>query len=166
MTADGTLYVQRDADVQRFDGERWETLERPPSGFDRLHVGPDGTVWVDRHQGGLLMKLAEGGWTRYETAPRNQLSGLAHAEVASDGAYWFTLLGNPMVHGACDGVMRTDGDAVGHYLRGLCVLSLAPGPEGTVWVQALEWTGDYLRPEAIGALELYAIDPADARSAT
>ena len=166
VNADGTLYVQRDADVQRFDGERWETLERPPSGFDRLHVGPDGTVWVDRHQGGPLMKLAEGGWTRYETAPRNQLRGIAPAEVASDGAYWFTPLGNPMVNGACDGVMRTDGESTHHCLPGLCVLSLTPGPESSVWVQALEWTGDYLRPEAIGALELYAIDPADARSAT
>jgi hypothetical protein len=161
VTADGTLYVQRDEDIQRFDGDSWENLERPGSRVDRLHVNPDGTVWLDRQPSGLLTRLGEEGWITYEVAPRNQLQGLAHAEVASDGAYWFTPLGNPMVNGACDGIMRTDGDTTSHYLPGLCVLSLAPGPEGTVWVQALEWTGDYLAPEAIGPLELYAIDPAE-----
>jgi hypothetical protein len=160
VAADGTLYVQRHSgDIQRYDGDRWETLERPARQIDRLHVGPDGTIWVERQDAGLLMKLGAEGWNTYEVAAPIRLVGLAQAAVASDGAYWYTPLGDPMVHGACDGIMRTDGDATSHYLPGLCVLSLAPGPEGTVWVQALEWTGDYLRPEAIGRLELYAIDP-------
>ena len=159
VAEDGVVYVQRDGDVQRFDGSGWETLTRPDGGIQHLLVGTDGTVWVNHSNPASLTRLDGDEWTMYDVPPHLRLQGLEHAAVGLDGAYWYTPMGDPMSSGGCDGVIRTDGPTSERYLRGTCVYDIAIGPGGGVWVEATTWTGDYQTPESIGPLEVYLIAP-------
>jgi len=159
VTADGVLYVQRERDVQRFDGSRWETLERPGGAIHQLIVGADGTVWASHRDADRLTRFDGDEWTAYDVPPHLRLEGLDHAAVGLDGAYWYTPVGDPMTTGGCDGVIRTNGPATDHFLQGLCVYDIAIGPGGGLWAEATTWTGDYQNPESIGPLEMYLIAP-------
>lgn len=167
VSGDGTLYVTRDnSDVQRFDGTRWTTLERPPGQITALRVGRDGTVWVttrkrqtsSRSDPERFFRADDSGWSEAEVGRRypNLFQG---AEVVGlDGALWYRPGGDPMISGGCDGIARTDGTATTHFLRGLCVYDMTIGPGGDIWLEAGSWEGNYWIPDEVGPIELYLIE--------
>ena len=63
--------------------------------------------------------------------------------VASDGSVWLRImhLGEPTVPDwksgdLCDGLARFDGATWSTYLPDTCIIDIAPGPDGSVWVSA------------------------------
>ncbi len=163
VTPDGTLYVTRGRDLQRFDGAGWETLERPGKDNLELHVGPDGAVWVSsRPPGGewddrqvARIDTEDGATVDIEWQPAFGRSRAAGA----DGAFWYASLGDPMTTGGCAGITRVDGPTTTKSLEGLCIYDIAIGPHGGVWLEAGSWDGNYFIPDAIGPVETYVITP-------
>jgi hypothetical protein len=167
VSGDGILYVTRnDSDVQRFDGTRWATLERPGGQITALHVGPDGTAWVTTRKRQASSRSnterffrADGiGWIEAEVGRRYASMFPAAEVVGADGALWYRPGGDPMISGGCDGIARIDGTATTHFLRGLCVYDMTIGPSGNVWLEAGSWDGNLWIPDEVGPIETYLIE--------
>jgi hypothetical protein len=82
--------------------------------------------------------------------------------VASDGAVWLRVNLPDRAGGrqhvfpeGCDGVARVVGSTWTHYLAGICIWDMAPGPHGEVWVAT--WDGDMQLQQAG---DVYLIRPA------
>lgn len=169
ITPDGTLYVTRGRDVQRFAGEGWETLERSGVDVQGIHIGPDGAVWVASRPGG-------GEWSDRQVV-RVDAEGMPAIDIewhpffessqgaGAGGAFWYAPNGDPMAAGGCGGITRVDGTTEATFLEGMCIYDIAIGPNGGVWLEAGTWDGNYWIPDAIGPVETFVIT-VDAEAAT
>lgn len=167
VTDDGVLYITRaHRHVQRFADGRWETLPRPGGRIADLHVGHDGTVWVERQDegrwtyggGSEVVRLGEDGWTGFELGPPRYLHPSPSA-VGSDGAFWVAPGGDLVSEGGCDGILRLGESGVSRFLLGQCVYDIAAGPNGELWAEAGTWEGNWYAPESVGPVEVYLITP-------
>jgi hypothetical protein len=58
---------------------------------------------------------------------------------APDRSVWVTASVDPAAQDAdlkCDGVVRFDGAAFSHFLKGTCVYAMDAAADGTLWIQA------------------------------
>jgi hypothetical protein len=174
-TADGSLWLIAHrgdkALLMRYDGTTWDAVETP---FDPWWIadGPDGSwVLVDRNVGThdgetRIARFVQGTWSESRVqlpdATEYWSEDTLRPIVASDGAVWLRV-GLPDERGGrqhvfpegCDGVARVVGSTWTHYLAGICIWDMAPGPHGEVWVAT--WDGDMQLQQAG---DVYLIRPA------
>ena len=91
--SDGSLWMVADGELYHNDGGRWDRFSWPGGAwFDKLAIGPDGSVWVGS-QGLGRFDPSSGSWETFTTA-----DGLGHSyvqtiHVTPDGVVWVGTLG-------------------------------------------------------------------------
>jgi signal transduction histidine kinase/ligand-binding sensor domain-containing protein len=94
--ADGWLWVASPSGLYRFDGVRFERIDKvyghplASNNINALAIAPDGAIWVGYRIGGLSVFRKDGAHT-YAEADGLQPVGAMHIEIAPDGAVWTAM---------------------------------------------------------------------------
>ena len=162
--------------LHRHDAEGWVDQGTPDvGGVGRVAVGPDGTVWVRlnaqcnsrlpcTNPSDILARFDGHDWAVFGPDDGIPLMGDHYQgfegffAVAPDRSIWF----NPRrawesTETECDGVARFDGKMLRRYLPDHCISAMDVAPDGSVWLQGGEFSGDWDRPA--DPIHTYVITP-------
>jgi hypothetical protein len=98
---DGTVWVEGDEGLVRYDGESWTHLpnisDARGSGFHRYWIAPDETVWAAGQRAGTEGAVILSRWdgTTWSPVPELENSDLFDFEMDADGVVW-------IMHGTAD----------------------------------------------------------------
>lgn len=152
VTPDGGVWVITDEGISRLDpltGQWTTSRERTDFGrfaYTTMTTGPDGTVWLKTDEGIYQLGWRPGAGDKgiearqvYATGAAGKLARIVDMSLAPDGSMWLLgPLANEMVVEHFDPVSgsstRFSFENTGGALYSSGLLSIAAGPDGSVWL--------------------------------
>ncbi len=129
--SDGYLWVATQSGVARFDGNRFQPVDRDlfSGAIWGLAKGADGDLWMSM-EGGVMARIRNGEVLKFGSDEGFPVSGIQRSVVDSEGALWVSYSGGEVVR-FFDGKLRQFGEVEGLPPRGIAWLTA--DSDGRIW---------------------------------
>jgi ligand-binding sensor domain-containing protein len=140
VDAQDATWIATDKEIQRFNGERWETFEKPTAEQTRSFAeGGDGTLWLCALDG--VFSYKDGKWTQFGTHNGLIADKCWQMEIGPDGNPWVIAQNDSLSHFSggwtnhelADNLRSEEGEIIGVNYK------IFVAPDGDVWVPDMKW---------------------------